>query len=281
MANDVLIDVTALSRLLSGGDHPPVVLDVRWALGDAHGEESYRAGHIPTARYVDLDRELAGRPTPGTGRHPLPDVAALQDAARRWGLCRSQSVVVYDDSGGMAAARAWWVLRWAGVDVRILDGALRAWSAAGFDLDRGTHDVARGDVALGAGHLPVLSADEAAMVACDGVLLDARAGERYRGEIEPIDPRAGHIPGALSAPTGDNLTSEGRFAAPSALRARFAALGVGGDGPVGVYCGSGVTAAHEIAALYVAGIDAALFPGSWSAWSADPDRAVATGPAPR
>jgi thiosulfate/3-mercaptopyruvate sulfurtransferase len=143
--------------------------------------------------------------------------------------------------------------------------------------------VAPGDVTLSAGHLPVLAADEAAALAADpaAVLLDARAGERYRGETEPVDSRAGHIPGALSAPTGDNLGPDGRFAAADTLRERFAALGATSDATVGVYCGSGVTAAHQVAALAIAGVDAALYPGSWSAWSGDPGRPVATGPSPQ
>jgi thiosulfate/3-mercaptopyruvate sulfurtransferase len=137
---------------------------------------------------------------------------------------------------------------------------------------------APGDVVLDGGHLPVLDADAAAALARTGRLLDARAGERYRGEVEPVDPRAGHVPGAASAPTTDNLAADGRFRDAAALRARFAALGADGAVPVGVYCGSGVTAAHEIAALAVAGVPAALYPGSWSAWSNDPARPVATGP---
>ncbi|MCL9797912.1 sulfurtransferase, partial [Frankia sp. AgKG'84/4] len=218
-------------------------------------------------------------PGGAAGRHPLPEVADLQAAARRWGLRAGQPVVVYDDNGGLSAARAWWLLRWAGVtDVRILDGALAAWRDAGLPLETGEIIPAPGDVELSAGHLPVLDADDAAALARDGVLLDARAPERYRGEVEPIDPRAGHIPGARSASTGENLDAAGRFLSPADLRARFAALGVpAGTGGVGVYCGSGVTAAHEIAALAVAGVDAALYPGSWSAWSSDPARPVATG----
>jgi thiosulfate/3-mercaptopyruvate sulfurtransferase len=192
-----------------------------------------------------------------------------------------QPVVVYDDNGGLAAARAWWLLRWAGLtDVRILDGALAAWRAAGLPLDAGEVTPPPGDVTLTGGHLPVLSADQAGALARDGLLLDARAGQRYRGETEPVDPRAGHIPGAVSAPTSGNLTADGTFASPAALRARYAALGAARAPAVGVYCGSGVTAAHDLAALTVAGYDAVLFPGSWSAWSSDPDRPAATGPAP-
>lgn len=279
--SDVLIDAVGLRQLLDQPDRP-AVLDVRWALGDTRGRDHYRAGHIPGAVYVDLDTQLAAPPQPTAGRHPLPGGPALQEAARQWGLRAGQPVVVYDNSGGLAAARAWWLLRWAGLgSVRILDGALSAWTQAGFGLESGDRQAVRGDVILEAGHLPVLTADEAAALARDGVLLDARAGERYRGEVEPVDPQAGHIPGALSAPTADNLTADGAFANPETLRARFAGLGALPGGAVGVYCGSGVTAAHAIAALRIAGIDAALYPGSWSAWSADPSRPVATGPAPQ
>ena len=278
--SEVLIDAVALSELLGQPD-PPAVLDVRWALGDTRGREHYRAGHIPTAVYVDLDTQLAAPAHPAGGRHPLPDLPSLQEAARQWGLRAGQPVVVYDNSGGLAAARAWWLLRWAGLDrVRILDGALNAWTQAGFELESGGHEAARGDVILDAGHLPVLTADDAAALARDGVLLDARAGERYRGEVEPVDAKAGHIPGAVSAPTAENLTEDGTFAATETLRARFAGLGAVPGGTVGVYCGSGVTAAHAAAALRIAGIDAALYAGSWSAWSADPQRPVATGPDP-
>ena len=280
LRSEVLIDAVALRQLLGQPD-PPAVLDVRWALGDTRGRDHYRAGHIPTAVYVDLDTQLAAPAHPAGGRHPLPDLPSLQEAARQWGLRAGQPVVVYDNSGGLAAARAWWLLRWAGlVRVRILDGALNAWTQAGFDLESGDREAARGDVILDAGHLPVLTIDDAAALARDGVLLDARASERYRGEVEPVDAQAGHIPGAVSAPTVENLTADGTFAAPEALRTRFAELAAVPGGAVGVYCGSGVTATHAVAALRIAGIDAALYPGSWSAWSADPQRPVATGPDP-
>ena len=202
--------------------------------------------------------------------------------ARRWGLRQGQPVVVYDDNGGTAAARAWWLLRWAGVEnVRILDGGLGAWKAGDRALEHGSGGpVPVGDVTLSGGHLPTLDIDAAAEFPEAGVLLDARAGERYRGEVEPVDPRAGHIPGALSAPTTENLGPDGRFLSDAALSERFGALGADGDTPVGVYCGSGVTAAHEIAALAVLGIDAALYPGSWSAWSNHPARPAATGASP-
>ncbi|PVU82367.1 sulfurtransferase [Cellulomonas sp. WB94] len=277
----VLVEAQQLAAQIASGD-VPVLLDVRWALGRSDGHAQYLAGHLPGAVYVDLETELAAPATPADGRHPLPDVAALEAAARRWGVGAGGSVVAYDAVGGMSAARAWWLLRWAGVrGVRLLDGGLADWLSAGGSLETGEVTPPAGDVVLVPGALATLDADEAAGLASAGVLLDARAGERYRGEVEPVDPRAGHIAGAVSAPTSDNRDADGRFLGAQALRDRFAALGVPGPAPVGVYCGSGVTAAHEVAALASIGVEAALYPGSWSQWSADPDRAVTTGPDPR
>ena len=279
---EILISVADLHAQLEG-EHRPVVLDVRWVLGDPHGYEHFLARRLPGSVYVSLNDDLAAPATPADGRHPLPDPADLQAAARRWGLNNGDSVVVLDDNGGLAAARAWWLLRWAGLsDVRLLDGGLRAWTDAGHALEGLETEPAQpapGDVELSAGHLPVLGIDETAEFPAHGVLLDARAGERYRGETEPVDPRAGHIPGAVSAPTTENLTDTGAFKPAAELRARFAELGVDPEksDEVAVYCGSGVTAAHQIAALAVAGIDAVLYPGSWSQWSNDPTRPVATG----
>nr|WP_085914268.1 sulfurtransferase [Pseudonocardia autotrophica] len=276
-----MVGPAALAADLAG-PRPPVLLDVRWALGDPDGRAHHRAAHLPGAVYVDLDTELSRHTgDPADGRHPLPEPAALQSAARRWGIRADRPVVVYDASGGLAAARAWWLLRWGGHDdVRLLDGGLSAWQQAELPVESGDVPApAPGDVVLPGGLLPVLDADGAAELAGSGLLLDARAGERYRGEVEPIDPRAGHVPGAVSAPTGDNLGPDGRFRPVAELRARFAALGARGR-PVGVYCGSGVTAAHQVAALAAIGVPAALYPGSWSAWSNDPERPVATGVTP-
>jgi len=274
---DVLVTAADLARALAGPT-PPRLLDVRWSLGGPPGVDAYRAGHLPGAVYVDLDTELAAPPSAAAGRHPLPDVADLLAAARRWGLRDGEPVVVYDDSGATSAARAWWLLRWAGVaDVRILDGGLPAWTASGGAVEPGDVTPPPGDVVLSGGHLPTVDADEAARWAGEGVLLDARAAERFRGEVEPVDPRAGHIPGAVSAPTADNLDAEGRFRPADDLAARFAALGVPEGGEVAVYCGSGVTAAHQAAALVLAGRTPVLYPGSWSQWSNDPGRPVATG----
>jgi thiosulfate/3-mercaptopyruvate sulfurtransferase len=276
----VLITVDELRDLQARAGADLVVLDVRWSLGGPPGHDEYLRGHVPGAVYVDLDTELAAHGEPTDGRHPLPEIAALQESARRWGVRAGSTVVAYDGAGNLAAARAWWLLRWAGVaDVRLLDGALPAWIAAGGEL--ATDDVVpeRGDVTLRSGALPVLDADGAGAFPATGVLLDARAPERFRGETEPVDPKAGHIPGAVNAPTTDNLAPDGRFLPATELRARFAGVGVTGDVPVAAYCGSGVTAAHEIAALAVAGYDAALYPGSWSQWS-NSDRPVATGGTP-
>jgi thiosulfate/3-mercaptopyruvate sulfurtransferase len=297
---DVLIEPVELAELLRQED-APTLLDVRWALGDPDGRRHYLDGHLPGAAYVDLDTELAAPASPAAGRHPLPPVAELQAAARRWGVTAGRPVVLYDNNGGTSAARAWWLLRWAGLtDVRLLDGALGAWRALNLPLATGEEHPVAGDVELTEGHLPVLTADEASALgsaptnastpananatanAADqrAVLLDARAAERYRGEVEPVDPRAGHIPGARSAPTAANLSAEGTFLPTAELRDRFGRLGASTAAEVGVYCGSGVTAAHEVAALAVAGIPAALYPGSWSAWSADPHRPAATGADP-
>jgi thiosulfate/3-mercaptopyruvate sulfurtransferase len=277
---DILITPAELDHALRTRDDVRV-LDVRWSLGGPPGRPLHEAGHIPGAVYADLDTELAGHGAPEDGRHPLPTPADLERAARRWGIRQGDTVVVHDGGGNMAAARAWWLLRDAGIrDVRLLDGALPAWVAAGLPLATGSTTPDEGDVTLTRGVLPTLDEDAAADLARTGVLLDARAGERYRGEVEPVDPRAGHIPGARSAPTAETVGADGAFLPADALRERYAALRIRPGGTVGVYCGSGVTAAHEIAALAIAGIDAALYPGSWSAWSNRPERPVATGTEP-
>lgn len=278
MSRDAVL-VTAADLLAGPG---AVLLDVRWALGDDRGRERYLEGHLPGAVFVDLDTELADPPSAETGRHPVPSLQRLQSAARRWGVRAGGPVVAYDDSGGLAAARAWWLLRWGGLtDVRLLDGGLAAWRAAGGPLEAGDVVPPPGDVVLTGGGMPTLTADEAAgLPARGGVLLDARPAARYRGEVEPVDPRAGHVPGARSAPATDNLGPDGTFGAAAVLAERFAGLGAVPGAEVGVYCGSGVTAAHQVAALAVAGVEAALWPGSWSQWSADPARPAATGPDP-
>ncbi|MDL9937295.1 sulfurtransferase [Gordonia sp. ABSL1-1] len=272
----LLISPTELSDLLHS-DRPPVVLDVRWALDLPDGRVDYRQGHLPGAVYVDLDTELAAAPAAELGRHPLPDVETLTTAARRWGIDDGDTVVVYDGASNQSAARAWWLLRWAGLaDVRILDGALPAWRAAGLPLSTDEVTPTPGQVTLQTGSLGVLDVDEVAGFPASGVLLDARASERFTGEVEPIDPKAGHIPGAVSAPNAGSLRPDGTFESPATLRARFAELGVAEGVPVAAYCGSGVTAAHLVAALSLAGFDARLYPGSFSQWSGL-DRPVAVG----
>ncbi|MBZ6092738.1 MULTISPECIES: sulfurtransferase [Streptomyces] len=268
------------------GPTPPVLLDVRWQLSAAKaagappfdGRAEHAAGHLPGAVYVDLDRELAAAPGAG-GRHPLPDVAEFGAAMRRAGVSSGRPVVVYDGGQGWAAARAWWLLRWTGhPNVRVLDGGLPSWEGP---LSTDAPTPAEGDFEPVPGESGLLDADGAAALARSGVLFDARAGERYRGDVEPIDPVGGHIPGAVSAPTTENVAADGRFLAADELRARFETLGATGDGEVGVYCGSGVSGAHEVLALAVAGIPAALYAGSWSQWSSDPSRPVAVGPEPQ
>lgn len=271
MSGEVLISVEELATTSA------VILDVRWALGDPDGRRHFVDGHISGAVYVDLETELAAPASAAAGRHPLPALADLQQRARRWGIDDGSSVVVYDATGGLAAARAWWLLRWGGLtDVQILDGGFPAWTAAGKPVESGAGaSTAPGAVTLRGNAMPTIDIDTAGRWSACGVLLDARAGERYRGETEPIDPRAGHIPGALNLPTSENLDGTGHFKSADDLRARFAALR--DDVPVAVYCGSGVTAAHQIAALSIAGIEATLYPGSWSQWSNDPDRGVEVG----
>ena len=302
----VLITAEELVDLLAADT--PVLLDVRWSLAEPDGHRLYVAGHLPGAQFVDLDADLAGPPSAADGRHPMPSLDQLQAAARRWGIDEGATVVVYDDSGGTAAARAWWLLRWGGLtDVRILDGGLAAWSAIGGILEDGEVTVAPGNVTLRADHMPVADADEAGRVGegrlgagqggagqgaqpgpgaehaasgpdrKSGVLLDARATERYTGAEEPVDARAGHIPGAVSAPTSENLDPAARFRPAAELRERYSRLGVAADADVVVYCGSGVTAAHEVAALESIGVRARLYPGSFSQWAAADARPVATG----
>ncbi len=258
------------------------VFDIRWTpLGTADGHEEYLRGHVPGAVYMSLTSQLAGHDGPREGRHPLPDPARFQETARMLGLNDGDTVVVYDDSQGTSAARAWWLLRHAGLErVYLLDGGLEAWRSANLPLQAGEVIPRPGSARTTWGRMPVLDQDAAAELPGRGLLLDARAAERYRGETEPLDPQAGHIPGAVSAPTQDNVDHTGRFRPAARLRERFRDLGADRAAEVGVYCGSGVSAAHEIAALHVAGIPAALFPGSWSAWSNTPGRPVATGDQP-
>jgi thiosulfate/3-mercaptopyruvate sulfurtransferase len=269
----------------SVGPNPPVVLDVRWRLGGPPGREEYDRGHLPNAVYLDLDTDLASPPG-ASGRHPLPEPDALQRALRAAGVRGDGPVVVYDADNGSIAARAWWLLRWAGHgQVHVLDGGFAAWSAEGRVVSTVVPEPEAGDITVRPAGMPVLDAAGAAELARAGVLLDARAPERYRGDVEPIDPRAGHIPGAVNAPFTGHVAGDGRWRAPGRLAEAFAGIGVADGRPVGAYCGSGVTAASVVLALEVAGVTSAIAPaelyvGSWSEWSGDPDRPIATGAAP-
>ncbi|TDW93246.1 thiosulfate/3-mercaptopyruvate sulfurtransferase [Kribbella pratensis] len=255
----------------------PVLVDVTWNLAGPPGKEAYDSGHLPGAYFVDLDTELAA--APGPGRHPLPTATTVTETFRRIGIRSADTpVVVYDAANSMSAARAWWVFRYFGLtDVRVLDGGLAAWKAAGGEATVEAPADGAGTFTATPGHLPVLDADGAAAVAAKGILLDARAPERFAGEVEPMDPVAGHIPGAVNAPTTANVDETGRFLPPADLQARFTALGVTPSTETAVYCGSGVTAAHEALALESAGLPATVYIGSWSEWITDPTRPVATG----
>lgn len=278
MSNRDAVLITA-EQLMNAGKPAPAILDVRWRLDRPDGREAYLDGHIPGAVYVSLEDELSDHSREGRGRHPLPTGSALQAAARRWGLRRDQPVVVYDDWNRAGSARAWWVLTAAGLrDVRILDGGLPAWIAAGGRLQTGPIEPAPGDVTvthddLYAGAQPVLTADQVSGTAV-GTIVDARAPERFRGESEPVDPVAGHIPGARNLPSLAVLDADGRFVSGERLAELIDETGIGAT--AGVYCGSGVTASVVLAALNTVGVDGALFPGSWSQWSGE-NRPVETG----
>jgi thiosulfate/3-mercaptopyruvate sulfurtransferase len=272
-----LISADELAELLGSDAGRPSILDIRWSLGGPPGRDEYEKGHIPGAVFVDLDAELAGPPG-RRGRHPLPEPDRFAAAMRAAAVDAGRPVVVYDANNSMAAARAWWLLRYFGhPDVRVLDGGLAAWVAGGHRVTSEAPAPELGDFVARPGWMPVLDAADAAELARGGALLDARAAERFSGEQEPIDPVAGHIPGARSMPTTGNVGSAGKFLDPAALQERFARAGVGEGVAVGAYCGSGVTAAHEVLALELAGFPAALYVGSWSEWITDPSRPVAKG----
>ena len=265
---------------------PPTqtVLDVRWQLSTGSQPNLYASGHIPGAAFVDLERDLAAPPGQ-LGRHPLPATEDFQRAMRAAGVANGTPVVVYDDANGLPAARAWWLLRYFGHEqVALLDGGLAAWLAAGRPLAEGDETPPHpGDFDARPGAMPVLDAAQAGALAAAGVLIDARAPERYRGETEPMDPVAGHIPGARNWPMARNLDDGGRFIARAELAEALSGLtGSAESGAkIGAYCGSGITAAHTVLALELAGIrGAALYPGSWSEWVTDPARPVATGEEP-
>jgi thiosulfate/3-mercaptopyruvate sulfurtransferase len=265
-----LITVDELRAL----DPRPVLLDVRYRMGEPPGHPDYLAGHVPGAAYVDVDTDLAAPPGAG-GRHPLPDPEVFQAAMRRAGVGLEGPVVAYDDWSGQAAARAWWLLRHYGhADVRVLDGGWAAWVAAGGEVEEGEVRPTPGGFHGRPGSMKVVDGDSVSRV---GVLVDARVPERYRGETEPVDPVAGRIPGAVNVPTARNLDNHGHFRDPHELREVYGAVGAVPGAEVAAYCGSGVTAAHDVLALAMIGVDAALYPGSWSGWITDPDRPIERG----
>jgi len=254
-----------------------VPADVRWYLDGRSGRAAYDAGHLPGAVFVDLDRVLAGPPGPGAGRHPLPDPAVFAEGLAALGIADGDTVVAYDDAGGVVAARLVWMLRVTGHAAALLDGGVRAWD--------GPREQAAPDRAPAVFTPRPWPADRLAgaedVLDPSAVVLDAREPARYRGDREPVDPRAGHVPGAVNAPCRGNLDGDGRFLPADALRRRYTGAGVAEDRDVVVYCGSGVTACHDLLALEVAGLPAGrLYPGSWSQYSADPGRPVAVGDRP-
>lgn len=267
-----IISTSELHDLLASGD--VTVLDVRYRMGGPPGPAEYAAGHVPGAAYVDLDEDLASAPGAG-GRHPMPEPEVFVAAMRRAGVSASRQVVVYDDWAGHAAARAWWLLRHYGhPSVRVLDGGWSAWVSSGGAVSTAAVSPTPGDFDGRPGAMPVV---EASGVLDVDVLVDARAPERYRGETEPIDPVAGHVPGAVNVPTAANLDEAGRFRPADELRSAYAVVGAVPGADVAAYCGSGVTACHDILAMELAGVSAALYPGSWSGWISDPERPVETG----
>ena len=271
-------EVDALMR----GDRPVRVIAVQ-SINPYTGRPSVRDRRVPGAVDAEAYTDFQSPPSPEAGQRPLPAIDALQAAARRWGLTHDHTVIVYDDDRSLTAARAWWVLRWAGLtDVRVLDGGLWAWEKAGLPVASAPGNPDPSDIVLSPGHIPQFGPDEAARFADSGVLLDARIRTNYiGGPVPPGQPPRGHIPGALSAPAPDNVTDYGTFIDDFALRALYGSLGADGSRPVGVYCGAGMSAAHTVLALASIGVQAAMYPGSWSAWIHDPSRPVVVGASPR
>ncbi|MFW6599789.1 sulfurtransferase [Propionibacteriaceae bacterium Y2011] len=268
----IMIDVAELAEAL-GGPNAPVVLDARYNLVGRPGRDEFVEGHLPGARWLDVDRELSDPPG-DRGRHPLPSADRLTAALRRVGVSEATEVVAMDGGDLLGAARLWWLLRDAGHDqVRVLDGGFRAWAAAGRPVVAGPDDPVRpGDFTAHPGRLPQVGPEEVRTAA--GSVVDVRIRERWAGESEPIDPVAGHIPGAVNLPIGDLDSEHGGLRPAEELAERWAGVG---EQPV-IYCGSGLTASKAVLSLAVAGrADGVLYPGSWSEWIRDPDRPVATG----
>jgi thiosulfate/3-mercaptopyruvate sulfurtransferase len=278
-AESVLISPIELAGLL-GSDQRPIVADVRWTLGGPPGKPDFEACHVPSAAWVDLEAHLSASPGVA-GRHPPPAVALFEEAMRDIGVRQDALVVAYDAASSQAAARLWWLLTDAGHhQVRVLNGGLAAWIAAGLYTESGPRTPrARGNFVARPGQRAQVSAAEiASRLGTPNAprLVDVRAPERYSGENEPIDPVAGHIPGAINLPASVYVDADGRFLPPATIAARYADAG-GVEGAV-LYCGSGITAAQSLLALESAGITAAIYPGSWSEWITDPTRPIETAP---
>ncbi|MFS8608932.1 MAG: sulfurtransferase [Gammaproteobacteria bacterium] len=284
MSFRTLVDAAEIARRL---DDPGLrIFDCRFSLADPSvGRRAWREGHIPGALHADIDLDLSGPRIPGvTGRHPLPSRDAWLSRVREWGLSPRDDIVVYDDAGGAVAARMWWMMRWIGHEsVAVLDGGWQAWVGAGNPVTTALPEprAARDDADDYANRRPLTKLIEADAIDCSTqVLLDARDRRRFLGEIEPIDPVAGHVPGARSAPSSENLGADGRFLPKEALRQRFERIiGARRGQEIVCYCGSGITAAHNVLALVHAGFDEPrLYAGSWSEWITRPERGVETGP---
>ncbi|WP_446665658.1 sulfurtransferase [Flexivirga sp. B27] len=267
-----LIIPSALSTVLDS----VTLIDTRWQMGEATRRPAYYAGHLPGAAWVEFEGVMADAPGAG-GRHPMPSRDVFAAAMRAAGVCNDRPVVVYDDGNSLAASRCWWLLKYFGKeDVQVLDGGLAAWHRAGLPVTTELPDVAPGDFHPTDPGAALLDADGAAEFAADRLLLDARPADRFAGQNETVDPVAGHIPGAVSAPALANLTDAGTFLPPDDLALRFTGLGIRTDSAVGVYCGSGVQATHLALALEASGIRPAtsVYIGSWSHWITDPERPV-------
>lgn len=283
-----LISAQELHTWCQGNDPDavPALVDVRWTLGQpgASNRADYLGGHLPAASFLDLESGLSGAIAPDGhgGRHPMPSLAAATEAFRAAGIDQDRPVVFYDAAQSLAAARAWWVMSYFGHrDVYVLDGGLAAWTAAGYEMQSGSVEIERGDVHLTPGHRELRTANDVLAGLDAGIpsdLVDARPAARYRGETEPIDHTAGHIPGALNLPTLSLVTEDGRFRTASALADMFTQAGIG-QGQVSTYCGSGVQAAHLALALEAAGHEGStsVYIGSWSDWISDSTRPIATG----
>jgi thiosulfate/3-mercaptopyruvate sulfurtransferase len=279
--HDVLIDARSLAAL---PEADALIVDCRFALADpAKGERDFLEAHVPGAVHASLDRDLSDLSRPGMGRHPLPEAAAFARTLSGWGWTPGRRVVAYDDAGGaLAAARLWWMLTAAGIPASVLDGGWQAWVKAGLPTEQGAateRDATPVALRFDPTRVVYYEELESLREGASALLLDARAAPRFRGDSEPLDRVAGHVPGARNRPFSDNLAADGRFKSVGALRAEFdALLGAHAPGDVVHMCGSGVTACHNLLAMEAAGLHGSrLFAPSWSGWCSDPLRPVATG----